>query len=371
MADPVMLIEQANNRGTMYAVVEQDDRTAYFYLYPSELLASKYSPRPCWLRNLQPAPEKKDIAAMKEGLAPMLEARFCNHPEGKAPLEAALINIVWMEEGDGASVFYDGELLGVIPGWTLYSEERSVAYAADCIGAADDSMMFPLGTPATNQLHQRVAQATAFWDDWTSETNQTWSILQQQFLSAYEAALGPVTQYYAIDGDQWPPMGMARFEKDEVVYFLTLGVSIRPMPWVEILYSDEAPGFRRMELALAISKKDYSEKEIMNLAGIVSGIADRPWKQVTWLGEGHTISSSELPVPYESVVLSAALYNGPAIELPKMYNDTVNLYWVSPVTKPERLFAHQNPNGGYELLEKMIHHGINHIIQPREQVVAG
>lgn len=371
MPDPVMLLEETNSRNTMYAVVEQDDRVAYFYLYPSELLANKYSPRPCWLRNLKPAPQKKDVQAMEEGMAPMLEARYCNHPEGKAPLDPALIRIVWMEEGDGAALIYDGELMAVIPGWTLYTQERAVSYAADCIDAGEDSLMFPLGTPETNQLHKKVAEATAFWDDWSDETRQTWSILQQQYLDAYEAVLGPTVKYYAIDGGKWPPIGMARFEKDDVVYFVTLGVSIRPMPWVEMLYNDKAAGFRRMELALAVSKKDFDEKTIMNFAGMVSGLADRPWRQVTWLGEGHTITFSELPAPYESMILSSALYTGPAIEMPVMYNDPVNLYWASPITKAERLFAHEQPNGGYVLLEKMINNGINHLIQPRKEVVAG
>ncbi|CAL1520363.1 suppressor of fused domain protein [Chitinophaga sp. MM2321] len=368
MSDPVMLIEQANSRGTLYAVVEQDDRVAYFYLYPSELLSSKYSPRPCWLRNLQPAPEKKDVAAMKEGMAPMMERRFCNHPEGKEPLQKELITIVWMEEGDGAAMMYDGELLGVIPGWGLYSEEKAVAYAADCIGADDDDLIFPLGTPATNILHKRVTQAIDFWKGWVEETSQQWSILQDQFIQAYEAAFGKTQQYYAIDGGQWPPMALAKYEQDDIVYLITLGVSIRPMPWVEILYSERAPGFRRMELAMAISKKDYPEEEIMKMAEIMSGLADRPWKQITWLGEGHTVSATELPDPYDSLILSAALYTGPVINLPPMYGDAVNLYWLAPVTELERAYAHHKANAGYDLLEKMINSGITHLVKKREEV---
>ncbi|HVI48940.1 MAG TPA: suppressor of fused domain protein [Chitinophaga sp.] len=371
MTDPVMLIEQPNNRGTMYAVVEQDDRVAYFYLYPSELFSSKYSPRPCWLRNLQPAPEKKDTAAMKEGMAPMLEAKYCNHPEGKEPLQRELISIVWLEEGDGAAIMYDGALLGVIPGWTLYSDERAVAYAADCTGADDDGTMFPLGAPGKNQLHRRVAKAAAFWNEWTNEAGQTWSILQEQYINAYEAQFGKIQQYYSIDGGQWPPMALGKFEKDDIVYLLTMGVGIRPMPWVEILYNDKAPGFRRMELAMAVNKNDYSDAEIMKFAEIMSGIADRPWTQITWFGEGHTVSSSELPAPYESIIFSSAVYNGPVIEMPSFYGDDVNLYWLQPITQQERFFAHHKPNAGYDLLEKMINSGINHIVQQRDEVVAG
>ena len=368
MSEPVMLIDQPNNRGTLYAVVEQDDRVAYFYLYPSELLQSKYNPRPCWLRNLQAAPEKKDVAAMKEGMAPMLEAAYCNHPQGKEPLEKERISIIWMEEGDGAALMYDGEILGVIPGWSLYNEEHAVAYAADCTGAGENDRLMPLGKRGTNAMYERVDRAMAFWNEWSDETSQAWGILQDKYINAYEAEYGTIQQYYAIDGGQWPPMALGKFEKEGVVYLFTLGMSIRPMPWVELLYSDRAPGFRRMELAMAVSKADFTDKEIMTMAGLMSGLADRPWKQVTWLGEGHTVSAEDLPAPYESVVISAALYNGPAIQLPEVYGDKVNLYWLSPITKLEREFAHFRPNAGYDLLEKMINHNLNHIVTKRAEL---
>lgn len=371
MSEPEILIDQPNNRGTLYAIVEQDDRVAYFYLYPSELLTTKYSPRPCWLRNLKPAPEKRDVAAMKEGMAPMLEAGYCNHPEGKEPLEKERIKIIWMEEGDGAAVLYDDEILGVIPGWSLYGEEHSVAYAADCTGAGDNDQLMPLGKRGANVMYERVDQAIAFWKEWADETTQAWSALQDRYIKAYEAQFGTISKYYAIDGDQWPPMAIGRFEKDGVIYLLTMGMAIRPMPWVELLYSDRSPGFRRMELAMAFSKDDFTEDEITAMGSFISGMADRPWKQVTWLGEGHTVGASQLPPPFESVVLSSALYNGPAIHLPEVYGDKVNLYWLSAITKLEREFAHFKPNAGYDLLEKMIHHHLNHINTKRAELSFG
>ncbi len=39
------------------------------------------------------------------------------------------------------------------------------------------------------------------------------------YLQSYEAQFGRVQQYYAIDQQQWPPMALARFEKEDVVYF--------------------------------------------------------------------------------------------------------------------------------------------------------
>lgn len=366
--EPEVLLEVSNSRRTLIAVVEQDDRTAYFYIFPSELLNTKYSPRPCWLRNLQPAPEKRDIAAMKEGLAPMLEARFCNHPAGKPPLNAEKLQVVWTEEEDGAAVLYEGEILGVIPGWTLYSDEQNVAYAADCIGAGEKDQLMPLGPVGKNAMYGKIAAAKEFWEEWSSETSQAWGPLQERYLKSYEAAFGPLQKYYAIDGGQWPPMGLARFEKDEVVYFLTLGVGIRPMPWVELWYNDRAPNFRRMELAMAIKKSDFTEAEMMSMAGLISGVADRPWKLLTWLGEGHTILSQELPKPFESVIVTKGAGNSPAVEMPVVYGDPVNLYWMLPITQLERAYAHHMPDAGSLLINKLAENDIYYMATKRPEL---
>lgn len=365
---PKVLIEQTNSRHTMYAAVEQDERTAYFYLYPAELQSKKYRMRACWLRNLMPAPSQRDSAAMENGDAPMLEAHLCNHPEGKAPLKAELLSIVWMPEEDGAAVLYDGETLGVIPGWSLYTEEP-VAYAADCISADGDALVFPLGLPGQNEQHNRVAEAVQFRQQWESTETPQWPVIQEKFIAAYEQHFGKMQQYFAIDNNQWPPMALGKFEKDNVVYFLSMGVSIRPMPWVSYLYNDNASAYRRMEIALAVSREDYTEEEITKMAEGISAMVDIPWRHISWLGEGHTIGSGKLPAPFESIVLSAALYNGDGIELPEMYGDKVNLFWASPVTLSEREFAHRRPNGGYELLEKMIEGDLTHIVRKRKAIV--
>lgn len=362
MNKPEILLEQPNNRGTLIAVVEQDERTAYFYIYPAEQFSDRYGMRACWLRNLQPAPKERDYPAMEKGTAPMLEAPYCNHPLGREPLEAEHLNIMWSEEDDGAAVFYQNEPIGVIPGWSL-STEQLICYALDCT-APVDNILFPLKDAGA--LYERLQKTSLFWDKWSEENNNPWSAIQQQFLQSYEAQFGRVLQYYAIDQEQWPPMALAMFGKDDIVYFLSLGVSIRPMPWVEFLYNDQAPGFRRMELGLAVSKKDFTEPEIMSMAQALSGMADSPWRNLSWLGEGHTISSSGLPKGYDSFILSSALYSGPEIVLPAMEGDRINLYWAVPITLRERESAHSKPNGGYDLLEKMIAEGITHIIQKRK-----
>jgi hypothetical protein len=367
MQEPITLIEQPNGRHTLYAAVEQDERTAYFYLYTAELISKKYRMRACWLRNLQAGPTGRDSAAMENGMAPMLAAHLCNHPEGREPLQAERLSIVWMPEEDGAAVLYDGEILGVIPGWSLYVDEPA-AYAADCIAVDEQQLVFPLGQPGVNEQYSRVAEAVNFRAEWDNVAEPRWPVIQGQFIEAYEARFGKMLQYYAIDNNEWPPMAMGKFEKDDVVYFLTMGVSIRPMPWVAYLYNENATAFRRMELAMAINKKDFTEEEITKMAEGLSVLADIPWRHISWLGEGHTVGSSKLTAPFESLVLSAALYNGESINIPEMYGDKVNLYWTSPITPLELGFAHRKPNGGYELLEKMIEQDVTHVINKRKEL---
>ncbi|RAI99842.1 suppressor of fused protein SUFU [Chitinophaga skermanii] len=362
---PEVLLEQSNNRGTMHAVVEQDNRVAYCYVFPAEKLPHEFKPRPCWLRNIQAAPTGKDLNAMNLGMAPMLEAKFVNHPDGQAPLEAARVSILWSEAGDGVTVFYDDEIIGIIPGWSLYTDQP-VAYAKDCIDADDDSMVFPYNPAKMTTLNEQVDKAKAFWAAWEDESGEEWATLQGQYIAAYETVFGTLEKYYSIDGDTWPPMALGQFEKDGIVYFASLGMSIRPMPWVDFLYNDNAAGFRRMELAVAIKKSDFTEQQIMQFAEILSGIADSPWRNVTWFGEGHTVGSQSLEAPYESLILSSALYNGEAINMPMIYGEPVNLFWAMPISEGERKYAHEVLNGGFTLLEELINAGNNHVVKQRE-----
>jgi len=364
MNDPVVLLEETNTRGTLQAVIEQDDRTAYFYLFPGQKFAHQFEPRACWLRNLKTAPATRDFEAMSQGQAPMIEASFCEHPDGLPPLEAERLSIVWLESGDGAAALYDDKIIGFIPGWTLYSDQP-IAYASSCTGSTELSMMFPMNENATPIIYGQVARATEFWNSWEGESNTQWGALQEKYLSTYEEIFGTIQKYYAIDGDQWPPMAIGEFEKDGIKYFLSMGIGIRAMPWVDYLYNDNASGFRRMELAIAIDMKDFDAEAQMRFAEIISGMADSPWRDITWYGEGHTNSAKELPGEYESLILSAALYNGSNIALPDMYGDKLNLYWCTPITLKEREYAHSIPNGGYTLLEEMINEGMSHVVRKR------
>lgn len=353
--EPVILLDSVNPSGTLRAFVEQTDTTVYLYIQPHPDLAEQYPMRSSWIRNLTVAPAEFDYEAMQDGQAPLVPAVHCSHPDGAAPMEEERLSLVWLEAEDSASLFYDEEIVAIVPGWSLYME-NPVTYAKDCI--AETNNLFPL--TGDNILIEQTYQAQDYADQWTEESSP-WPATQDYILGSYEKVFGPHHQYFAIDGGNWPPMALASFKYEEVYLFLTIGVSQRPMPWVDFLYGDNAQAYRRMELGIAIHQS-LGDAYAMEQAQEIAGMAGMPWRKISWLGEGHTIGSGTVKPPFESLILSSALYNGPRLPQLVIGNDPVNIYWAQPITLAERTFAHAQPNGGYPLVEKMINADINWVI---------
>ena len=258
-------------------------------------------------------------------------------------------------------------MLAIIPGWSLYID-HSISYSASCI--KDNPLTLPLGSASTNTQYASAQNTRQFWRSWQQEEGNPWPALQADYMQCYEQHFGPSVKYYAIDQGTWPPMAISQHEKEGIYYFLTLGVSIRPQPWVEILFNDDATQYRRLEMAIAIDSQYINEDNAINMASALAGFAHVPWSKITWLGEGHTLESAVAPQGYEGYILSSALYaDADNLTLPYQQGDPVNMYWVSPVFTREREFAHSVPNGGYDLLKKLKQQGVNHIFSPRQPVI--
>ncbi|MBN9298726.1 MAG: suppressor of fused domain protein [Filimonas sp.] len=359
-----ILLETQNVRNTLLATVEQNDQTVYFYIWPGDNLYRTYPMRACWVRNIQPAPVSLDLSRMEEGLPPMMPAGNCDHPEGAASFdEDHNLEIVWFEEDDGAALLQGEEVLAIIPGWSLYME-HPVAYAQSCTVQNEQLNMFPLEND--NALLQRLDKTFSFWNSWNDDKN--WDGIQSYFLSKYEGLFGAHTQYFAIDGNKWPPMALVRFKRDQYDIFLTLGVSIRPMPWVDFLF-DDASGFRRIELGVAIDNTQYTEQEMMQMAQFIAGMADSPWNKISWLGEGHTIDSQAASAPCTGFILSSAVYNGPSFEDFSLYDDKINLLWAVPIHATEMQSAISQSNGGFMLLEKLIEQDVSWVTKRRNAIL--
>jgi len=366
MNEPEIILQASNENETLVAVVEQDQRVAYFYIYPTDEFSERFNLRACWLRNLLPAPQEDDHQAVAAGKAPLLAAAYCHELAGQAPLDATQLELIWAESDDGAALWYQDQLLAVIPGWSLYLDQP-VSYAAGC--SQPGPLVFPLGDASENAEHALAIKTRQFWRNWQQPDTSPWPELQASFLDIYEQHFGPSLKYYAIDQGKWPPMAISQHEKEGVHYFLTLGVSIRAQPWVASLFGEQAGEHRRMEMAMAIDGQYMDEANALQMASALSGFAQVPWGRISWLGEGHTLESAVAPPGYEGYILSHAFYPDHAsLVLPTQGEDSVNLYWASPVFTSERQMAHSVPNGGLDLVDKLRFQGVNHIFRPRPPV---
>lgn len=201
-------------------------------------------------------------------------------------------------------------------------------YARDCI--KEGPLAWPLR--ADNALIDRFAAAQSYWQKW--ERGHPWPEARDALLGAVERDLGPHDNYYAIDGNQWPPRALARFERKDRRILLTVGMSLLPQPQVEMHLDDPGP-LRRIELG-AVVPSSWSNKQVMRLAEYMSAQARLPWSLLTWLGPGHTIGCDAWP---SSRFTAAALVDvHPAqrrLTLPDQFGDPVTVLWLLPLTAEE------------------------------------
>jgi len=82
-------------------------------------------------------------------------------------------------------------------------------YARDSVG--EGPLAWEIGTQ--NALIGRFREAESYWRQW--EDTNLWPSMQDALLSAIEKTLGRHTNYYAIDGGQWPPKAIVRIPRPQ------------------------------------------------------------------------------------------------------------------------------------------------------------
>ena len=157
--------------------------------------------------------------------------------------------------------------------------------------------------------------------------------LQPELLQAYQP-FGELDQYFSLDGGQFPPRGAALFRTTDRQIILSVGMSLRPQPSVEM--SVENPSqLRRIELALEIPN-DTSAAAMQAVLEQFSGLVAWPWNGNTWFGDGHTC---QLPALEELIGKSAQEIRfidhekrEPAsdVRMPAFRDDPIKLLWISP-----------------------------------------
>lgn len=333
MSEPSILLEDTSPNGNVTAIVEQDDRVVFFYLVRE--IQGERDLRPCWVRNLIKAPDYLDVAHMHEGLPPLMPRAHCAHSEGAPRLDASSLRLVWSEEGDAAALYEGRDLLCIIPSWGGVGGFKG--YARDCVG--ESSIAWELGDRQTNACVARYELASDYWKSWDEEN--TWPDYRDQMLDVLGTHWGEHSRYFAIDGNCWPPKALALFNCDTQSLLVTIGVSMRAQPGVE-LHTDEPEAYRRFELGVSCDSTTV-DSDVKQIAAYVSGQTGLPWAHNTWLGHGHTLPSdvfanlSHGRMP--CALLSTRHPEVPEFALPLFRNDPVNLLWMIPITEKERRFA--------------------------------
>lgn len=332
----MVVLEDTSPNGNIQAVVEQDERVAYFTLYPDDETGEPI--KSCWVRNLVPAPARVDVEALHLGRPALMPRGACAHPDGVEPLEPDNLRILWLEEGDGAALIDaslpDDEVLAFIPGFA--GVDGFPGYARDSL--AEHALAWPLDDER-DDVWARIDEAAEYWESWQDTT--TWPVLQDRLMDAYERVFGEHERYYAIDGEMWPPRALIRVATDDAWVLLTLGVSIRRQPKVE-LAPEGADASARVEFAMAL-ERDVDELTLRRAMTYLSAQSSYPWTRYLWLGDGHTTSCDAFPQVGTSPGFPAALLTrtplgAPAVAMPD-YRGPVDLLWLLPITDAERAYA--------------------------------
>ena len=218
-------------------------------------------------------------------------------------------------------------------------------------------------------MRERVAEARDFWATWDGKPSP-WPAIQTGLLGAYVKQIGECSNYYAIDGGEWPPKALVKVPTDKGTVFVTAGVSIRPQPAVEMAVEENPEQQRRIELGICLGREIGPDavKAVMNY---ISAQTNYPWERYAWLGEGHTFPCDSIPsygpVEFPAVLLTAVPGGTPTINLPSYRGDPVNLLWLIPITGAERSLAEKE--GTDALMELLDNAGHGWVHRNRHSVV--
>ena len=326
-ADPTeSLLFETSPFGTIDAIVEHDGRVVYFYLneHPDAAgnSAGKFGTRACWVRNLQKGPLVFDQAEMADGLAPLMPRNDCADAEPQPVPVADDLEIVWLEEGNGAALLESDragkkKTIAVIPPWSGVDDFHG--YARECVH--ETPLAWPM--PINESLQLRIDRAREFWASFSPD-DSPFARLQPTLVEAWNQRFGKENQkqYYAIDGGQFPPRGLVHYETGTQTILVTVGMSLCPQPMVELAVEQPATQ-RRIEIGTRIPHgADGPNDELVKAnLGSISSWAGYPWRNQSWLGHGHTID-------WTATNSKATLVLDDETALPNFRDDPIQVLWI-------------------------------------------
>jgi len=343
------LLFQTSPFGHLDAIVESDGRAVYFYLANDRNdSATPFPTRACWVRNLARGPIVINKREMEQGLPPLLPRTHARFSDPQPLPNPESLNVVWFEEGNGAALCEDKKVLAVIPPWS--GMEGFHGYAADCV--AESPVCWPMPAGASDPLFRRINAAREFWKSFEPDSGSDYfKLLQTELLNTFATRFGPHEAYFAIDGENFPPKGLARFRDQKNITLLTVALSLCPQPNVE-LFAERPSDLRRIELGIRLPG-GTDDSELDTVQQSLSRIASYPWRNLAWIGHGDTINwlpgrtLGEYPADFALVVSDSVWQTrgsendagpspAPEFNMPQFRDDPVSLLWLLPISASER-----------------------------------
>jgi hypothetical protein len=330
---PRILLESESPYGSRHVVVQCDGDTTAAYLRSADGPVAA-----TWIANHVPAPQATDLARLDAGHAPVMPAAHTRHPDGRPVPEPGALRALWLEEGDGAVILEYGGPLAVLPGWCDMARGMP-GYCRDVIGQT------PFGwslDDAMEGLGPRMAQAEDFWR-WRA-TASNWAGFQQAVLGHLLGKLGPGGRYWDVGGGKQPLVGVSERPPTGLrpyTVLSTVGMSCQRMPVIEQM-GDRASG-ARIELAIATTMPSAEAARIFLWLG------QYPWREVTWLGDGHCVPWYHEPSTFPLGRGEGVLFLGepssligpdvPDLSGFSFAGEPVRWVWLVPISERERVLA--------------------------------
>ena len=328
-----MIIDEWSPVADIQAFVEKSDKNYYFYFWINPE-SPEAEIRSCWICNRVKAPKDIDEAFANEGEAPCMPREFVDHDPDGIELDEDSLSIEWFEEGDAAALLSNDKIIAVIPGFSGYNGFHG--YSAYAKGTGPFAWELKKAYP---RFESEVKNARKFWSFFDEE--DFWGKVQDFHSDILNKFCGKEEKYFAIDGGNFPPKALIQGRKGNVLYGITMGVSMIPMPNVEGAYQEDYKDYRRMELGFACNERH--EALLEPFFSTMSWLASYPWLDLTFFGHGHTIPFNNIKgIDYLLFLNDRFLDIKDSPEYTEFMGEKINLLWLVPITAEDREFIVDN-----------------------------
>ena len=304
--------------GTLSARVVVENECSYLYVTNSDPAANPVM-RCCWIKNHAVVPEGYDaLKNMKKGMQPKILSKYCKSAEDLTPLNVENLELVWGEEGQAAFLFENDNLVCVIPYW---ANQELPGYSV--FSNNENVSGVPISLGENNAMFENSKKAKEFW---AQDFSVLWKEYQESYLNELEEKYGENTNYYAIDGGNFPSKGLVIHEKDGICYAFTVGLGLLKQPKVE-MYLDDPAEYAHIELGFSFSTETTFDRT--NAYAQISSIAAIPWKYNTFLADRHTTEFQINETHKQGVLISSK--HTPITHSDVLNAKNINLLWILPI----------------------------------------